>query len=283
MKIVRTKTELRETLRAVDSKSVGFVPTMGYLHVGHLTLVREARRENEVVVMSIFVNPTQFGPNEDLDTYPRDEKRDIELAEGAHVDILFLPSVAEMYPVELSTALHVTKRVDVLDGAKRPGHFDGVVTVLLKLFHLVGPDRAYFGQKDAQQVAVVEGLVRDYFLPITIRRVATVREQDGLAKSSRNVNLSTAERNEAPIIHQALLAGKKRILEGVNDEAVILAEVRAVLGNVAQKVDDLALYEYPDFTAVSDFSNSLILAIAVQYEKARLIDNEIIKRGEYDA
>ncbi len=280
MKIVRTKTELRSTLLDVNSDSIGFVPTMGYLHEGHLRLVREARRENDVVVMSIFVNPAQFGPNEDLEAYPRDEKRDIKRASEAGVAILFLPSVSEMYPSELSVELHVKRRVDVLDGAKRPGHFDGVVTVLLKLFHLIGSCRAYFGQKDAQQIAVVEGLVQDYFLPVIICRVATVRERDGLAMSSRNVNLSIAERSEAPIIHQALLAGRKCILEGERDESVILAEVRAVLGDVAMKLDYLALYEYPDFTAVSDDSKSLILAIAVQYERARLIDNEIIKRGD---
>ncbi|KMT61283.1 pantoate--beta-alanine ligase [Listeria fleischmannii 1991] len=283
MRIIRTRQELHQSIKSLETGSIGFVPTMGYLHEGHLALIQKAKSENDFVVMSIFVNPLQFGPNEDLTAYPRDEKRDLKLAEEQGVDILFLPNVSEIYPVPLSTTIHVEKRVDVLDGEKRPGHFDGVATVLLKLFHLVMPNRAYFGQKDAQQLAIVEALVEDYFLPIAIQRVETVREADGLAKSSRNINLTVDERKEAPIIHQALLAGKKCILDGVEDETTILAEVQKTLGKVTKKVDYLALYEYPSFKAVTDFSRTLILAIAVQYEKARLIDNELIKRGEENA
>ncbi|MBC1398185.1 pantoate--beta-alanine ligase [Listeria fleischmannii] len=279
MRIVRTRQELHQSIKSLEAGSIGFVPTMGYLHEGHLALIQKAKVENDFVVMSIFVNPLQFGPNEDLTAYPRDEKHDLKLAEEQGVDILFLPNVSEIYPTPLSTTIHVEKRVDVLDGEKRPGHFDGVATVLFKLFHLVMPNRAYFGQKDAQQLAIVEALVEDYFLPITIRRVETVREADGLAKSSRNINLTVDERKEAPIIHQALLAGKKCILDGVEEETTILAEVQKTLGKVTKKVDYLALYEYPSFKTVTDFSSTLILAIAVQYEKARLIDNELIKRG----
>lgn len=279
MRIVRTRQELHQSIKSLEAGSIGFVPTMGYLHEGHLALIQKAKAENDFVVMSIFVNPLQFGPNEDLTAYPRDEKHDLKLAEEQGVDILFLPNVSEIYPPPLSTTIHVEKRVDVLDGEKRPGHFDGVATVLFKLFHLVMPNHAYFGQKDAQQLAIVEALVEDYFLPITIRRVETVREADGLAKSSRNINLTVDERKEAPIIHQALLAGKKCILDGVEEETTILAEVQKTLGKVTKKVDYLAIYEYPSFEAVTDFSRTLILAIAVQYEKARLIDNELIKRG----
>lgn len=283
MRIVRTRQELHQSIKSLEAGSIGFVPTMGYLHEGHLALIQKAKEENDFVVMSIFVNPLQFGPNEDLTAYPRDEKHDLKLAEEQGVDILFLPNVSEIYPTPLSTTIHVEKRVDVLDGEKRPGHFDGVATVLFKLFHLVMPNRAYFGQKDAQQLAIVEALVEDYFLPITIQRVETLREADGLAKSSRNINLTVDERKEAPIIHQALLAGKKCILDGVEEETTILAEVQKTLGKVNEKVDYLALYEYPSFKAVTDFSSTLILAIAVQYEKARLIDNELIKRGEENA
>ncbi|WP_446923449.1 pantoate--beta-alanine ligase, partial [Listeria monocytogenes] len=191
MLIIRNKQELKEVIlkQKQANKTIGFVPTMGFLHEGHMTLVSHARKESDFVVMSVFVNPTQFGPNEDFDAYPRDEAHDAKLAEEGGVDILFVPTVEEIYPTELSTKLHVDKRVSVLDGADREGHFDGVVTVLTKLFHLVSPDNAYFGQKDAQQVAVVSGLVEDYFFPVNLRIIATVREADGLAKSSRNVYL----------------------------------------------------------------------------------------------
>ncbi|MDT0014375.1 pantoate--beta-alanine ligase [Listeria cossartiae subsp. cayugensis] len=280
MLIIRTKQELKEAIlkQKQANETIGFVPTMGFLHEGHMTLVSHARKENDFVVMSVFVNPTQFGPNEDFDAYPRDEAHDAELAEQGGVDILFIPTVEEIYPTELATKLHVVKRVSVLDGADREGHFDGVVTVLTKLFHLVNPDNAYFGQKDAQQVAVVSGLVEDYFFPVNLRIIATVREADGLAKSSRNVYLTETERKEAPVIHAALQLGRALIESGETDETKIVQVMTDKINEQTshEKIAYLALYAYPEFTPVTDWSKGIIIAAAVKYSKARLIDNELI-------
>ncbi|EAG9431598.1 pantoate--beta-alanine ligase [Listeria monocytogenes] len=280
MLIIRNKQELKEAIlkQKQANKTIGYVPTMGFLHEGHMTLVSHARKENDFVVMSVFVNPTQFGPNEDFDAYPRDEAHDTKLAEEGGVDILFVPTVEEIYPTELATKLHVIKRVSVLDGADREGHFDGVVTVLTKLFHLVNPDNAYFGQKDAQQVAVVSGLVEDYFFPINLRIIATVRETDGLAKSSRNVYLTEKERKEAPVIHEALQLGRELIESGETNEAKIVQIMTDKINEQPshENIAYLALYSYPEFTPVTDWSKGIIIAAAVKYSKARLIDNELI-------
>ncbi|MBC1444350.1 pantoate--beta-alanine ligase [Listeria seeligeri] len=280
MQIIRNRQTLIDAIteQKKSNKTIGFVPTMGFLHEGHMTLVSHARKENDCVVMSVFVNPTQFGPNEDFDAYPRDEAHDAKLAESGGVDILFIPTVKEMYPAELATKLHVEKRVSVLDGADREGHFDGVVTVLTKLFHLVNPDNAYFGQKDAQQVAVVSGLVEDYFFPVNLRVIATVREQDGLAKSSRNVYLSDLERKEAPVIHAALQLGRNLIEAGETNESKIIQQMTAKINEQTahEKIAYLAIYSYPEFTPVTDWTKGIIIAAAVKYSKARLIDNELI-------
>ncbi|MBF2480389.1 pantoate--beta-alanine ligase [Listeria seeligeri] len=280
MQIIRNRQTLIDAIteQKKSNKTIGFVPTMGFLHEGHMTLVSHARKENDCVVMSVFVNPTQFGPNEDFDAYPRDEAHDAKFAEVGGVDILFIPTVEEIYPAELATKLHVEKRVSVLDGADREGHFDGVVTVLTKLFHLVSPDNAYFGQKDAQQVAVVSGLVDDYFFPVNLRVIATVREQDGLAKSSRNVYLSELERKEAPVIHEALTLGRKLIEAGETNESKIIQQMTAKINEQTahEKIAYLAIYSYPEFTPVTDWTKGIIIAAAVKYSKARLIDNELI-------
>ncbi|MBC1902928.1 pantoate--beta-alanine ligase [Listeria innocua] len=280
MLIIRNRQELKEAIlkQKKANKTIGFVPTMGFLHEGHMTLVSHARKETDFVVMSVFVNPTQFGPNEDFDAYPRDEVHDAKLAEEGGVDILFVPTVEEIYPTELATKLHVIKRVSVLDGADREGHFDGVVTVLTKLFHLVNPDNAYFGQKDAQQVAVVSGLVEDYFFPVNLRIIPTVREADGLAKSSRNVYLTETERKEAPVIHAALQLGRQLIESGETDEAKIVQVMTDKINEQTshEKIAYLALYSYPEFTPVTDWTKGIIIAAAVKYSKARLIDNELI-------
>ncbi|EAH4441902.1 pantoate--beta-alanine ligase [Listeria innocua] len=280
MLIIRNRQELKEAIlkQKKANKTIGFVPTMGFLHEGHMTLVSHARKETDFVVMSVFVNPTQFGPNEDFDAYPRDEVHDAKLAEEGGVDILFVPTVEEIYPTELATKLHVIKRVSVLDGADREGHFDGVVTVLTKLFHLVNPDNAYFGQKDAQQVAVVSGLVEDYFFPVNLRIIPTVREADGLAKSSRNVYLTETERKEAPVIHAALQLGRQLIDSGETDEAKIVQVMTDKINEQTshEKIAYLALYSYPEFTPVTDWTKGIIIAAAVKYSKARLIDNELI-------
>ena len=196
MEVVYTKKALRDKINGYkrDGKTIGFVPTMGFLHEGHLSLFRKAKETSDIVVASIFVNPTQFGPNEDFDSYPRDFERDKQLAEDTGVDILFHPEVSEMYSDEDMVQLTVTKRTNILCGKSRPGHFDGVVTILTKLFNIVTPDYAFFGKKDAQQVAVVNGLINTFQFPITIVHCEIVRESDGLAKSSRNVKLSESEK-----------------------------------------------------------------------------------------
>ncbi|WP_169338739.1 pantoate--beta-alanine ligase [Heyndrickxia acidiproducens] len=279
MKVITTKQEIQKILRTLkkEGKSIGFVPTMGFLHEGHLALAEKARKENDIVWMSIFVNPLQFGPHEDFDRYPRDEAGDRLKAETAGVDYLFIPPVAEMYPHALSATLHVRERTDVLCGHRRPGHFDGVAAVLTKLFHLIQPDRAYFGLKDAQQVAVVEALVRDFDFPVEIVPVAIVREQDGLAKSSRNVYLSEAERKEAPQLYQSLQLAKKAIANGERDPENIISLVSGHLhDHTSGKIDYVELYSYPDLLPLQKLSGRFILAIAVQFKKARLIDNLIL-------
>ncbi|MCA1063158.1 pantoate--beta-alanine ligase [Rossellomorea sp. AcN35-11] len=280
MKVITHIHELQQSIQGVkkSGSSIGFVPTMGYLHEGHLNLVDEARKHNDTVVMSIFVNPLQFGPNEDFDRYPRDVERDTELAKQAGVDILFIPGAEEMYKRKLSVALQVYDRVDVLCGRKREGHFDGVVTVLTKLFHLTQPDRAYFGLKDAQQVAVVEGLVSDYFFPVEIVRVPTVREEDGLAKSSRNVHLSENERKEAPALYASLVEAKRRIEEGERNPESIIGMISTYINeNTSGTIDYVEVYSFPELTELPRFQGEVIIAVAVQFQHARLIDNIIIR------
>ncbi|WP_298828032.1 pantoate--beta-alanine ligase [uncultured Planococcus sp.] len=277
MLILQTVDELknwvRETKRA--GNTIGLVPTMGFLHEGHLSLVKKAKDENDKVVMSIFVNPAQFGPNEDFDRYPRNLERDQQLAEGAGTDVIFAPSVEEMYPRESQIKITAGTQAEVLCGAKRPGHFDGVLKVVTKLFHLTEADLAYFGQKDAQQLAIIESLVKDFDFPMAIRRGQTVREEDGLAKSSRNVYLSDAERNEAPHLKKALEMGKNLFLQGQDPIEPMTAYL---IEHTSGKIDYIELLDYPTLTA--DIQNDAILALAVQFEKARLIDNIIFNPKE---
>ncbi|MCB5933821.1 pantoate--beta-alanine ligase [Caldibacillus thermoamylovorans] len=280
MKIIRTVEEMSNISGQClqNNQTIGFVPTMGYLHEGHLTLMRRAKEENNIVVASVFVNPLQFGPNEDYDAYPRDLQRDERLAKSVVVDYLFCPTVQEMYPDEMTVEIKVKKRVDVLCGRKRVGHFDGVATVLVKLFSIIRPHHVYFGLKDAQQVAVVDGLIKDLNLPITLRPVETVREEDGLAKSSRNVNLTEAERQEAPFLYQSLVEAKERIFAGERDPDVIIAGIKQFLQNkVNGKIDYVEIYSYPELKPQTRLTGKIIIAIAVQFSKARLIDNIILE------
>lgn len=280
MKIIRTVEEMSNISGQClqNNQTIGFVPTMGYLHEGHLTLMRRAKEENNIVVASVFVNPLQFGPNEDYDAYPRDLQRDERLAKSVGVDYLFCPTVQEMYPDEMTVEIKVKKRVDVLCGRKRVGHFDGVATVLVKLFSIIRPHHVYFGLKDAQQVAVVDGLIKDLNLPITLRQVETVREEDGLAKSSRNVNLTEAERQEAPFLYQSLVEAKERIFAGERDPDVIIAGIKQFLQNkVNGKIDYVEIYSYPELKPQTRLTGKIIIAIAVQFSKARLIDNIILE------
>ncbi|WP_078409372.1 pantoate--beta-alanine ligase [Priestia abyssalis] len=276
MKVIRTIPEMQTSVKQErrEGKTIGFVPTMGYLHEGHLTLLQKARETNDIVVLSIFVNPTQFGPNEDFDAYPRDFERDEKLAKEAGVDYVFYPDVREMYPKEMSISVSVQKRVDVLCGSKREGHFDGVATVLMKLFNIVNPDQAYFGMKDAQQVAVVDGLIHDYNFPIELVPVETVREEDGLAKSSRNVYLTEQERKEAPALYASLQAAKERIGQGEQNPQAILSFVKNYIEtHTSGIIDYVQIYSYPQLTEMDKLEGKLILALAVKFSKARLIDN----------
>ncbi|WP_214745352.1 MULTISPECIES: pantoate--beta-alanine ligase [unclassified Exiguobacterium] len=276
MKIVSTVEELRHTLPT--DQTIGFVPTMGYLHEGHMSLVENARRENDVVVMSIFVNPTQFGPNEDLDRYPRDFERDEKLAREAGVDLLFYPTTETMYPLDMARVT-VRQGADVLCGASRPGHFDGVLTIVSKLFNLVQPTRAYFGLKDAQQVALIEGYVRDYFVPVEIRRCPIIREETGLAKSSRNVYLSDTEKEDASQIFKALTTARETLEAGHDLEEVKQRLTERLHEIPNSQIDYVELVDYPTLADASSDSNEILMAVAVQFERARLIDNVIWKKG----
>lgn len=262
MKTARTIPEVRG---ALPKGNVGLVPTMGALHAGHVALFEAARSECDFVVASIFVNPTQFAPGEDFETYPRDEVRDAEIAAEAGVDLLFAPSVAEMYPQGFSTWVDVEEISNGLEGAARPGHFRGVATVCLKLFNIVRPTRAYFGQKDAQQAALVERLVRDLAVGVEIRVLPTVRDEHGLALSSRNVNLSPDEREAAQALPRALFAGEEAYRAGA--DPVVAA--RAILSTEA-------LLE-PDYVEVARFNGRLHLLAAARAGRVRLIDNVILE------
>ncbi|WP_182004084.1 pantoate--beta-alanine ligase [Priestia aryabhattai] len=279
MKVITTIKDMQQEMKKEkqSGRSIGFVPTMGYLHEGHATLLGAARTENEVVALSIFVNPTQFGPNEDFDTYPRDFERDERVAKEANVDYLFYPSVEEMYKSSRSVAITVTDRVDVLCGQKRPGHFDGVATVLTKLFHIVTPDRAYFGKKDAQQVAVVDGLIEDFNFPVELRAVDTVREADGLAKSSRNVYLTDKEREEAPVLFKSLQSALQLLESGEKQVEIIKQTIqKEIEQHTSGKVDYIEVYTYPELKTIKQAAGKIIIALAVQFSKARLIDNVIV-------
>ena len=282
MKVITTIKELQQVIQRTKKQqnTIGFVPTMGFLHEGHCALLKQARNENDIVVLSIFVNPLQFGPTEDLDRYPRDFDQDQKVAEKIGVDYLFHPSVSEMYPYEPSVTLTVNKRTDVLCGASRPGHFDGVATVLTKLFHIVQPDKVYFGKKDAQQVAVVHGLVTDFNFPLEIITVDTVREEDGLAKSSRNVYLTAQERVQAPILYQSLQKAVEMIHDGETDPNRLISSIEDMIRTeTSGEIDYISILSYPQLEKVDRITeNDMIIAIAVKFSKARLIDNIILTR-----
>lgn len=291
MRHVGTIAELRAALDAerADGRTVGFVPTMGYLHEGHVSLMRAARADVDasgggVVVSSIFVNPLQFAANEDLDSYPRDLERDAALADAAGVDLLFVPSVAEMYPDPvpgglLATTVSVAEVSEGFEGVSRPTHFAGVATVVAKLFSIVGACRAYFGEKDFQQLAVVRRMVADLSMPVQVVGCETVRDDDGLAMSSRNAYLTAEERAAAPVVHRALRAGAAAILAGERDPA----EVRDLMARVVAE-EPLAELDYAEVVSAADLSvpptldpaqvpGDLRLLAAVRFRSARLIDN----------
>ena len=283
MKLVRTKAELRAELAPARraGRSIGLVPTMGSLHDGHLSLLSGARERCDVVVMSLFVNPTQFGPGEDLDAYPRDEARDAELAEGAGVDLIYAPAPEEVYPPGFATAVEVSgDLVEVLDGEpSRRGsrHFRGVTTVVAKLFNAVGPDVAFFGQKDAQQAVVIRRMVRDLDFPIEIVVMPTVRETDGLALSSRNAYLDAAARERAVALSRALRAAERAVAGGGTSTAAALAAARAELEGAGVEPEYLEARDAETLAETQTFNGRpVLIAVAARVGAARLIDNLII-------
>ena len=278
MKICRTIESLAAELSLAGHKSVGFVPTMGFLHAGHLSLVQKCRQENDLVAVSIYVNPSQFGPNEDLNRYPRDPECDIALLEKEKTDLLFLPDTKEIYPPGYATYVCVEGLESVLCGKSRPGHFRGVAMVVLKLFNLVGPQRAYFGQKDAQQVIIIKKLVRDLHMPVQIRVLPIVRDPDGMALSSRNVYLAPAERLAARHLPQALAAAAVLIGNGVEDVPVLKKAMAEELAkNSLIDIDYIAVARLQDLAelAVIEPENTLIAA-AIRVGTTRLIDNLLL-------
>jgi len=276
VKALETIAELRASLDAARAGGarVGFVPTMGYLHDGHASLIRTARAASDVVALSIFVNPLQFGAGEDLSAYPRDLDRDRALAAAAGTDVLFVPSVEEMYPEPMATTVSVAGVSEPLEGASRPTHFAGVATVVAKLFSIVGPCAAYFGEKDYQQLAVIRRMARDLSMPVDVVGCPTRREPDGLAMSSRNVYLSPEEREAAPVVQRALRAGAASILAGERDPAAVRGLVAAII-----EAEPLARLDYAEVVGADSFavpdqlSGNLRLLAAVRFGRARLIDN----------
>lgn len=279
MKIVKTIAEVRAEVKEWKKQglTVGLVPTMGFLHEGHQSLIERAVKENDRVVVSDFVNPTQFGPNEDLASYPRDLERDAKLCEGAGAAILFNPEPEEMYYANKTTSVHMEGLTTELCGKSRPIHFDGVCSVVSKLFNIVTPDRAYFGQKDAQQLAVIKRMVRDLNFDIEIVGCPIIREADGLAKSSRNTYLSETERKAAVILSQSLQVGKEMIAQGETDAVKVKeAIVKKIETEPLAKIDYVEVVDAENIVPVEKIDNNTLIAMAVYIGKTRLIDNMMV-------
>lgn len=279
MKICYTVEDVRKEVKEWKKQglSVGFVPTMGYLHEGHRSLMEAARKENDKVVVSIFVNPMQFGPTEDLESYPRDLDKDSKLCEGVGVDLIFHPEPEEMYPKGFCSYVDMNGLTTELCGKSRPIHFRGVQTVVLKLFNIVTPDNAYFGQKDAQQLAVVTRMVKDLSVDTKIHGCPIIREEDGLAKSSRNTYLSDEERQAALILSQSLQVGKALIEQGETDAAVVKTAISDKLATEPlARIDYVDVVDFDTITPIEKIKGNTLVAIAVYIGKTRLIDNFII-------
>jgi pantoate--beta-alanine ligase len=280
MQVFRTIGEL-SPWRVGATPPVGFVPTMGYLHEGHLSLIRQAQSENGSVVVSIFVNPTQFGPHEDFQRYPRDLERDLELLDTEQVDAVFTPEVDEMYPTGASTMVEVEALSGILEGASRPGHFRGVATIVCKLFHLVQPDRAYFGAKDYQQLQVIQHMVHDLRMPVEVVGCPTIREPDGLAMSSRNVYLRPAERQAALALSRALSQAERLFRDGVRDGSRLQAEVQNMLDKEPLIRTNYVAVVHPDTLrpVVALAAEGAVICLAVWIGHTRLIDNIRLHAG----
>lgn len=279
MIIVNTIDEVRRYVKQwrMEGKTIGFVPTMGYLHEGHRSLIERADNDNDIVVVSIFVNPTQFGPNEDLESYPRDMQRDSEVCKEAGADLMFNPEPSVMYEDNASTSVKVEGLSDELCGRSRPVHFGGVCLVVSKLFNIVLPDRAYFGQKDAQQLAIIKKMVRDLNFPVEIIGCPIVREKDGLAKSSRNTYLSETERDAALVLNRALLKGREAIEGGERDALAVKRIIKEVIKQEPlAKIDYVEIVDFDTVRKTDNIDKNVLVAIAVFIGKTRLIDNFIV-------
>ncbi len=277
MKTIESKEALRRAVSDArrSGQTIGLVPTMGFLHQGHLSLIHRARKENDLVVVSIFVNPTQFGPDEDLDTYPRDIERDTAMMNDAKVDLVFLPAADQLYPQGYATYVEVQGAMtQTLCGRSRPGHFRGVTTIVSKLFHLVAPHRAYFGQKDAQQVAVIGQMAKDLEFDIEIVACPTVREADGLALSSRNAYLSPRQRKDAVVLSASLFEAEKMVAGGEHRAAAVIRHISARIGSVPDaNIDYIAALNAETLADLETLTGEVLIAVAVRLGRTRLIDN----------
>ncbi|RJQ36230.1 MAG: pantoate--beta-alanine ligase [Dehalococcoidia bacterium] len=278
MRVIESVAEMVGLRRELQAP-VGFVPTMGYLHEGHITLVKKTREENATAVASIFVNPTQFGPREDLAHYPRDIPRDLKMLETIRTDIVFVPGSSEkMYPAGYNSWVEVSGITERLEGAVRPGHFRGVATVVAKLFNIVQPDRAYFGQKDAQQLLVIEKMVRDLNINVTVVRVPTVREPDGLAMSSRNVYLNLEERRQATVLYQSLKLAEQLYRDGEKDADRIKCQMTDLIEQQPlAKIDYISIADSTTLEELATVKIPVLVSLAVRFGNTRLIDNIILE------
>ncbi len=280
MKVITKIEEMKKILQeeSKGKREIGFVPTMGYLHQGHLSLIKKASQENDVVVVSVFVNPTQFGVNEDFDIYPRDLERDMKVAAEGGAHYIFHPTLEEMYPQGYETYVEVLNITDGLCGASRPGHFKGVTTIVAKLFHIVMPHRAYFGQKDAQQVAVLRRMVKDLNMDVEIISCPIVREADGLAMSSRNVNLGVEDRRAALILSKSLFHVKKIIESGEKSSHILKTEMEHLIGaEAAVAIDYIEIVDLETLERIETIAGKTLVALAAKVGQVRLIDNIIVE------
>ena len=276
MKIIDTIAAIKAERNSLD-ESLGFVPTMGYLHKGHLSLVKKARNENTTVAASIFVNPTQFGPGEDFESYPRDTERDLKLLEP-YTDIVFMPTADDLYPAGYNSWVDVEGLTDKLEGASRPTHFRGVTTIVAKLFNIVRPTRSYFGQKDAQQLAVIKKMVKDLNMNLEVIACPTIREPDGLAMSSRNIYLEPDERKAATILYQSLKLAEKLYSEGERNAEKIRREMMSLIQQQpAADIDYISIADNETLDEVDEITRPVLVSLAVKIGKPRLIDNLILE------
>jgi len=279
MKVIGDPRKLTKIIKRIScrGKSIGFVPTMGALHLGHLSLIKQAAKDSDIVVVSIFVNPAQFGPREDLKKYPRPLKKDLELCRRAGVDLVFLPTELIMYPRGFSTFVEVGDLGQKLCGISRPGHFRGVATVVAKLLNIVAPDILYLGQKDAQQAIIIKRMIEDLNFPVKVKVMPTLRQEDGLALSSRNIYLNNEQRKQAPVLSKALALAKFLIANGQRDTARIISRMRQLIAKKKQaKIDYIAIVDLEKLNKVKRIDRDCLIALAVKFGKTRLIDNTLI-------